>query len=209
MTNIERFTERSPLVIVEAKDLLYNPLENRVGRNDSGHTEFYALGSFQSPTLSQNFYAGLKTRPKDKHRPFSESQNINFMSSLSNLILLDEICPQLSRLMPTFFGAVVKDDQFKGILMEDYSEKGQSSVGDYRWPKATDLPDGFLEKTTVEPYDDCDLDDLAHIFARTDNGLRIMDVNRIPWKKEYEDRRKAILGELWEDDGLKPYVLHI
>ena len=210
MTDLTKFTERNPLLTVEAKNLLYNPLENRVGKNDSGHTDFYALGSFQSLTLAQDLYAGLKTRPKDKSLAFSRDQNIYFVSSLSNLILLDEICLQLTRLMPAFFGAVVKDDKFQGMLMEDYTNNGKDSVWDYRWPKATDFPEGFLEKTTVDPDDELDLDDLAHIFASTNDGLRIMDVNMIPWREEYEIRRGQIRDQLWNDPAyLRPYVLEI
>jgi hypothetical protein len=108
MADLTRFTERSPLVLAEAKDLLDNPLGELVGSSSTQETNFYVLGSFDSPTMSRTLYAGLKTRPKDEDYSggFSRNQNAYFILSLSNLILLDEICPQLSGLMPTFFGAV-------------------------------------------------------------------------------------------------------
>jgi hypothetical protein len=86
-------------------------------------------------------------------------------------------------------------------------------VDDYRRPKASSFPEGFLEKTRVDPGDEWDLDDLARIFARTEDGLRIMDVNRIPWKQQYESRREEISKRLEDVDAgleaLKPYVINL
>lgn len=206
MADMKRFTERSPLVLVEAKEVLSGSLGEMIGANAIGHTEFYTYGSFDSSVLCRRVYAGLKTRPKDKNL---KRDNAYLMNSLSNLILLDDVCPELSELMPAFFGAVIKEDKLQGMLMEDYSYGGQNEIYEAGWFESDIVLDDFSKYLDVDLNSPMDKMDISKMFTRTDEGLRFMDVNCIPWKKEYEPRRMEIIGELLSEEGLKPYVVEV
>lgn len=211
MTDLTKFRERSPLVLVEARAIINNPIGESISKNEIGTTEYYCTGSFYSKTLNKEVYAGKKLRPKDKKYCFDDFPNGYFISSLTNLILIDEYCPQLSSLMPEFFGCIVINNQFDGILMQDYTENRRKKVGTFRWPKKEHFPEGLLDKFSIDPDNGDALDEYGGIFANINGNLKIMDVNRIPWSNELRPKFKEISGFLLSNTNnlLEPYLIRI
>ena len=207
--NLDRFVERSPLVLQEA-GVVADTEGIKIAQNDNGRTEFYSIGQYPSSLLHMELDVGKKIRPRDDvSRNFSDRPNTYFLSSLANLIMFDEVCPALAPLMPIFFGAVVKDDKFAGILTEDYSRGKQEVVGGLNYPSTDIFPEGFLDLLGIDTEDRGMLDEVGRIFGTTNSGLRIMDVNRVDWSSQYEQRRNEIRLELRERDYLEPHVLNI
>ncbi len=202
MVDLNKFSDRNILILREAIELFYNN-RIKVGENDNKKTEFYSLGEFNSEVLQEKLYAGIKVRPKDRNLDFDFLPNIYFISSLSNLIMIEELIPTASYILPKFFGGVVKNNKFKGILMEDYTRNGQEIIGERVLINRKEFPCGFLEKM------DSESDDIYSLFAMTKGGIRMMDFNLVDWLPEYRSRRENIVNMIRRGEGLDKYLIKL
>ena len=187
MPDLTRFIDRNPVLLNEIRELAEMPSLESVGESEhiTGYVgaRFHIVGSAFSPSLGKEMYVGRKT--------LAEAKNLDlyFIKSLSNLILLEEHCPEISELLPLFMGAVVDNDgKYKFMLMEDYSEGKRLKIWP-AWSVQDKIPAGV--KQLMKP---ADYDDLEGAFIFIDDKMRILDLDKLPWLPEYQHRAYQIMG---------------
>ncbi|GAG30839.1 unnamed protein product, partial [marine sediment metagenome] len=190
---IARFIERNPILIDEARVLLGNEQGKEIGRGYRPESAiFYSSGSFQSKYMAREIHGGIK-KTKDRK---SETIQSYFRKTLANLLLLEELCPDVASLTPLFIAGIVDPKgEFQAMLMEDYSCNGQSrtyemynNLSNKGYRKIPESVKKVMK--TVDHKGEEDLEDVAKAFVFVGNQreLRILDLDVLPWKEEYNER---------------------
>lgn len=206
MSDFAAFEERSPILAEEARILLANTPIKEIGRSDrSGGAVFHALGSFASAYLGREVYGGVKRLMAGRSSTKLEDY---FKLSLANLLLIEELCPELREIMPLYMAGIVNGQgDYQSILMEDYSCGGNVRVREMGWFGQEKIPQEIL------PYMKPDADrDLALVFAFVgdEEKVRILDLNDVPWKKEFDERKwDTFFGFGREPASLEKYLVRV
>lgn len=203
-----RFIDRNQILLSETRDLALSPSQTYVG--GSSHVtgvpsaSFHTIDCLTSPSLQRQVYVGRKTI----HGSPSEVKGY-FLRSLANLFLLEEQCPEISAIVPVFMGAVIENDIYKSILMEDYSKGNSSRVYEMTRNEQNRIPDWI--KRIMEPEDkDFKYDDLARAFVIVDGQLRVLDTDSLPLLNEHKQAviQKRVEFEL-QPDTLEKHLIRL
>ena len=186
------FAERNPLVLKEIAALAEREVKEQIGPTSGSGTKFYTLGSMYSQTLGREVHAGLKV----VRNP--QKTNYYFLPSLVNLMVLEDICPEVSPLSPAFMGGIRRNGEYVALLMEDYSEEGKKRVQTI----SKYSPKECLPQEIFRALDSEDMSEVSHIFCSIDGKLRMMDFNCLPWNESYEELAQEKRARAWDDEAL-------
>lgn len=189
--NLPSFHERNPRLLEEAKVLL-DKERTFIGASMSG-TQFYGLGSFHSDYLGREIYGGVKKNFWNEDY---------FYTSLANILLLEEKCPEPRDFLPLFFGGIKTADTLE-IIMEDFSREGEIVPFDLSSPDYLRIPDAVKGLMHVDPYHE-----LTRAFVEVDRKLKMMDFDTIPWNNSLFDESQRLAFDLRsQEDKLEPYLI--
>lgn len=202
---IDLFLNRNPEIRSEMTDILSRPYGVEIGRSktlsEAKFTKFNSLGSFYSELCCEDLYGGIKTLKTSNQYQIK----IYFLNSLANLLLLEELNPDISSMSPRFFlGLLDTNGDFIGYLMEDYSKSNQDEISQMSPNQYHEIP------PSIRDLMEEDIKELTNVFCQTSSGIKLMDIECLPWKQRYNDKFISLLGRL-EFDGtaLEPHIISI
>ncbi|MEK6871787.1 MAG: hypothetical protein AABX16_02695, partial [Nanoarchaeota archaeon] len=158
---------------------------------------FYALGSFNSNYLGQEVFGGIKKiRKKSKEY---------FMWSLGNLLFMKKIYPDIESLLPLYFGAVQKEDEYE-IVMEDYSQNKKRIVSENEDDYDL-IPVGL--HNYVESVVDLTSNFGSFIGDNKNREIKLMDFNTVFWNDDTLEKSFRFRWSLEKDERrLETFIIH-
>src|SRR3989338_3606942 len=168
MADLTRFIDRNPVLLREVRELAERLSVSLVGESmhitGHGGASFYTIDSVVSPSMNREVYVGRKLLPSNP-----ENLELYFMKSLANLILLEELAPDVSGLLPLFMGAVVgKDGKYLSMIMEDYSQGKKQKIRPMSWREQELIPPS-IRQVMEAPDRQFHYDDMAGAFIFVDD----------------------------------------
>lgn len=142
------YLERNAHLIKELDSL---KIERGQERGKGGNLIFYSLGSYNSTHMDEEVYVGLKQPLKSGERSEANLKD-RVIFELAVMQVVSEVFPHWLPRLPLFHGLLVDgENKPLGILTEDFSRNGKSSVDSLMFPPPG-IEDLFVEGTTEDDF---------------------------------------------------------